>query len=223
YRVKLATLRYQYAIWSLIGPKSQNLIAQLGVTQIPQAKHSHITANIDQFSIRLAADNSLNLPGYTLIVPQTEAATLWSKIIEQGVVPLGENVWEQLRIHQGRPAPSKELTEDYNPLEAGLWQKVSFDKGCYIGQETIARLNTYKGVKQRLWGVKLTALVAPGTPVTLNDSKVGALTSCIATPAGNLGLAYIRTKVGGEGLKVEIGQAEGEIIAPSFLNHEYVN
>lgn len=57
-------------------------------------------------------------------------------------VPLGDRVWEQLRIQQGRPAPDQELTEDYNPLEAGLWQTISFEKGCYIGQETIARLNT---------------------------------------------------------------------------------
>ena len=70
-----------------------------------------------------------------------------------------------MRIQQGRPKSDRELTEDYNPLEAGLWQTISFEKGCYIGQETIARLNTYKGVKQKLWGIKLDRSVSPQTPI----------------------------------------------------------
>lgn len=53
---------------------------------------------------------------------------------------MGEADWERLRIVQGRPAPGAELTEAYNPLEAGLCHAVSLNKGCYIGQETIAKV-----------------------------------------------------------------------------------
>lgn len=132
---------------------------------------------------------------------------------------MGDRVWEQLRIEQGRPTPDHELTDDYNPLEAGLWQTISFEKGCYIGQETIARLNTYKGVKQQLWGIRLQAPVEPGTVVMLGEEKVGKLTSFTQTAQGAFGLAYIRTKAGGVGLKVLLGEVEGEIVDVPFLIH----
>jgi folate-binding protein YgfZ len=57
---------------------------------------------------------------------------------------MGEADWERARITQGRPAAGAELTEDYNPYEAGLCHAVSLDKGCYIGQETLAKVNNQK-------------------------------------------------------------------------------
>ena len=126
-----------------------------------------------------------------------------------------------LRILQGRPAPDRELTDDYNPLEVGLWQTISFNKGCYIGQETIARLNTYKGVKQHLWGIRLSAPAVPGTVITVGDEKVGNLTSYTETTAGYFGLGYIRTKAGGAGLVVHVGEVEGEILEVPFVSHNY--
>jgi folate-binding protein YgfZ len=136
-------------------------------------------------------------------------------------VELSDRAWEMLRILQGRPVPDLELTDDYNPLEVGLWQTVSFNKGCYIGQETIARLNTYKGVKQYLWGIRLNDATEPGTVITIGEEKVGKLTSYTTTPDGHFGLGYIRSKAGGVGLKVQVGETEGEIIAIPFVSHEY--
>ena len=60
---------------------------------------------------------------------------------------------ETRRILLGIPAPGHELTEDYNPLEAGLGEAVSFTKGCYVWQEVVARLNTYDTVSRRLVGL----------------------------------------------------------------------
>ncbi|MBD0362306.1 MAG: folate-binding protein, partial [Coleofasciculus sp. C3-bin4] len=149
------------------------------------------------------------------------AAKLWKTLTAAGAIPMGDRVWEQLRIEQGRPTPDHELTDDYNPLEAGLWQTISFDKGCYIGQETIARLNTYKGVKQQLWGVRLSAPAEPGSVITVEGDKVGKLTSFTETDQGPFGLAYIRTKAGGVGLKVQVAEVEGEIVDVPFLTHDY--
>jgi tRNA-modifying protein YgfZ len=126
-----------------------------------------------------------------------------------------------LRIAQGRPKPDAELTEDYNPLEVGLWDTISFTKGCYIGQETIARLNTYKGVKQYLWGIKLAGFASVGTTITVDNEKVGILTSCTETDTGAIGLGYIRSKAGGVGLKVTIGDIDAEITNLPFVRHEY--
>jgi hypothetical protein len=134
---------------------------------------------------------------------------------------MSDRAWEVLRILQGRPVPEAELTEDYNPLEVGLWQTISLNKGCYIGQETIARLNTYKGVKQYLWGIRLDGPAQVGTAITLGDEKIGKLTSYTETAHGYFGLGYIRSKVGGVGLKVKIGDTPGEVVPIPFVSHEY--
>jgi folate-binding protein YgfZ len=220
-RVELKDVSSESATFSLIGPESDALLKKLGV-EIPigEAYASHQQLTLDELAVRVAVGSGLALPGYTLIVPADDAAKLWQTLTAAGAIPIGDRIWEQLRVEQGRPMPERELTEDYNPLEAGLWQTISFSKGCYIGQETIARLNTYKGVKQQLWGVRLGAPVQPGSVVTVEGEKVGKLTSFTETERGLFGLAYIRTKAGGVGLKVQVAEVEGEIVDVPFLTHE---
>ena len=220
-QVELADLSDRYAIFTLIGSKSQSILKPFDLEALlNQSEGSHAVVQIADASVRVAVGSGLALPGYTLIVPTNQAALVWSKLTAGTVTYLGDRAWEQLRIQQGRPAPERELTEDYNPLEAGLWQAVSFEKGCYIGQETIARLNTYKGVKQKLWGVKLQAPAQPGE-VVVEGSKVGVLTSSTETEQGVFGLAYIRTKAGEAGLEVHIGETAGHLVSVPFLTHEY--
>jgi hypothetical protein len=220
-RVELADVSNESAAFSLIGPQSDRLLQKLGIEIPVGADASHQSVMLDEIKVQIAVGSGLALPGYMLIVPATDAAKLWQALTLAGAVPMGDRVWQQLRIEQGRPTPDNELTEDYNPLEAGLWQTISFEKGCYIGQETIARLNTYKGVKQQLWGIRLEARVEPGTVVMLGEEKVGKLTSLTQTEKGTFGLAYIRTKVGGKGLQVQVGGVAGEVVDVPFLTHEY--
>jgi len=221
-RVELKDVSSESATFSLIGPESDALLEKLGVEMpIGEAYGSHQQLTLDDLKVRVAVGSGLALPGYTLIVPASDAAKLWKTLTAARAIPMGDRVWEQLRIEQGRPIPDHELTDDYNPLEAGLWQTISFDKGCYIGQETIARLNTYKGVKQQLWGVRLSAPAEPGSVITVEGDKVGKLTSFTETDQGLFGLAYIRTKAGGVGLKVQVAEVEGEIVDVPFLTHDY--
>ena len=63
----------------------------------------------------------------------------------QGALPMGTDVWHEARVRNGVPAPGAELTELYNPLEAGLYNCVSLAKGCYMGQETLAKLYNNNG------------------------------------------------------------------------------
>lgn len=221
-QVELKDVSNENATFSLIGPGSEGLLQQLSdEVLIEEAYASHQELMLNGLKVRVAVGNGLALPGYTLIVSASHAARLWQVLMEAGGMPMGDRIWEQLRIQQGRPVPDRELTEDYNPLEVGLWQTISFDKGCYIGQETIARLNTYKGVKQQLWGVRLPAPVEPGAVVMVGEEKVGKLTSLTETDQGSFGLAYIRTKAGGKGLTVRVADVEGEIVDVPFLTHDY--
>lgn len=65
----------------------------------------------------------------------------------QGAVPMSEGVWQQARTFLGVPAPGSELTEEYNALEAGLYGAISLDKGCYVGQETLAKVDGKGGAR----------------------------------------------------------------------------
>jgi folate-binding protein YgfZ len=220
-KVELKDLSGKIAIFRLIGSESLTLLKKLSLN-IPENPplHSHFLVNLGQVNIRIAVGTGLGLPGYTLLLPQENALDIGEMLHQAGAVVIDSQAWEKLRIQQGRPMPGAELTEDYNALEAGLWSAISFDKGCYIGQETIARLNTYKGVKQRLWGIKLDKFAPVGSPLIHDAEKVGILTSVV--PIGTdscLGLAYVRTKAGGEGLQVEVGETTGEIIPVPFLSH----
>lgn len=218
-RVELTDLTDSTVTFSLIGPESSKVLAKIGASGLEDRPYaSHQLINFAGMEVRIAVGSGLASPGYTLIAAASDGANLWQEIVKAGAVPMGDLVWEQLRIEQGRPAPDFELTDDYNPLEARLLHAISYDKGCYIGQETIARLNTYKGVKQQLWGVRLSGSVPPGTAVTVGDEKVGKLTSFTETESACFGLAYIRTKAGGEGLKVQVGEVSGEVVNVPFLS-----
>ena len=220
-KVKLAVTT-QTATFSLIGSGSHALLENLGAADlIGQPYASHRLLNLAGQDVRVAIGSGLATEGYTLIINADRADALQKSLIDAGAVPMSDRAWEQLRIEQGRPMPDHELTDDYNPLEAGLWNTISFNKGCYIGQETIARLDTYNGVKQQLWGVQLNALAEPGTVVTIADEKVGKLTSVLETEKGAIGLAYIRTKANAKaGMQVIINNTQTELIDLPFLTRE---
>lgn len=220
-KVKLKDVTDQTALFSLIGPTSDQLIEKLGLGElIGQPYASHQLVNVAGQEVRVAVGSGLASPGYSLLMSADSAAEVWQQLVDAGAVPIGDRAWEQLRIEQGRPMPERELTEDYNAVEACLWQAISINKGCYIGQETIARLDTYKGVKQQIWGIQLNGEAEPGTTITLEDEKIGVLTSVTPTEKGFWGLGYVRTKAGGAGLKVNVGDRNGELVEVPFLQRD---
>lgn len=217
-KVKLADITAETQTVSVLGSKSHDIVKELGAAElIAQPYGTHCLVD----GIRIAVGSGLATEGYTLI--SDRSIDLNAKLKELGATEIDDQTWNQLRVEQGRPMPGEELTDDYNPLEAGLWHTISWNKGCYIGQETIARLDAYNGVKQNLWGIKLNQVVEPGTVVTIADEKVGKITSVVDavtdTCAGGIGLAYIRTKAGGAGLQTDLG----EIVAVPYLTREKQN
>jgi folate-binding protein YgfZ len=108
---------------------------------------------------------------------------------------------DELRIRSGIPAFPNEINERHNPWEARLDDSLSLTKGCYIGQEVIARLNTYKKVQRRLSGVTLSARVGPGDPLTKEEEVVGEA----STVAGSRALAFIDTDLIEAGTELDQG------------------
>lgn len=213
-RVDLKNLTSATTCLTLIG-SPEELRESIGVAELPDRPYSHQVVSIAGIEVRLVVGTGLALPGYTLIAAAENADALRQHF--STMPTLDDAAWEKLRIEQGRPMPDRELTEDYNPLEAGLWHTISLSKGCYIGQETIARLHTYRGVKQQLWGVRFDGEAEPETAIFAGEEKIGKLTSAI----DNIGLAYIRTKAIEPNLQVKVGDRSAELIELPYLSHDY--
>ena len=128
---------------------------------------------------------------YSLLAP--DAVALRRLLGEQGESLLPPDV-ERLRIRAGIPAFPNEINELHNPWEAGLADSISLTKGCYIGQEVIARLDTYEKVKRKLVSLRLESGGLRGEPVRENGADVGELT----TVSGDIALAYVNADSGPE-------------------------
>jgi aminomethyltransferase len=114
-------------------------------------------------------------------------------LTEVGIMPIGEATFDYLRIEAGLPRFGRELMLDYIPLEANLWADVSFTKGCYTGQEIIARMESRGRLAKRLVRLQAAGPVAAGTAITANGREVGRVTSAAAGPNGSVALGYVKT------------------------------
>lgn len=124
---------------------------------------------------------------------------------------------EYLRICAGMGAHNKEFTSDYNPLEAGLLHLTSFTKGCYIGQEVIARLDSYNKVKQRVMGISAEHL-EEGWKLVDGGEIIGVVTSTTPSCDGTqtLALAYIRQTYATHGAPVTVASNQGQFVTATI-------
>jgi tRNA-modifying protein YgfZ len=186
----------EYAILSLIGPEAR---AQLD-SPPPEEEHS---CTEGEHGLYVATDL-----GVDVICPQTDSAAVREAL---GVEEVSEEAAECLRIESGRPRFSIDVSTDTIPQEAGLNERaVSFTKGCYVGQETVARLH-YKGKPNRhLRGLRLAGPVGHGDEIRLGDRVVGEVGSAAESPAlGPIALAVVRREAE-PGAQVHIGPSSIE-------------
>ena len=161
------------------------------------------------------------MPAFDVIVPGSRAGRLWREFLtegsEFGARPVGIEALGSVRVEQGVPEYGKELSEDVNPLEAGLLDLISFNKGCYVGQEVIARLNTYKKVQRHLVGLSWdsSAVPEPGCALFFEGERVGAITSETRSSGtgGGVGLGYVRIGQARVGEKLTMGSADSASLA----------
>jgi folate-binding protein YgfZ len=151
--------------------------------------------------------------GYDVICRAAEAGR------HRGDLPeVSEEAAEILRIERGVPRFGREMTEETMPAEAGIVeQAVSFTKGCYIGQETVARLH-YRGKPNRhLRGLRFGSPATPGAELHLGERRVGTVGStCVSPVHGPIGLAILRREAEpGSTLAVE-GEGASEVVELPF-------
>jgi folate-binding protein YgfZ len=188
------------ALLSLIGPRSAELSSAP-----PLPEHACEELSVDGVGC-LAVGTAL---GIDLIAAAADAERLRTALAEAGAVEVSADAVEILRIEAGTPRFGAEMDSATMPAEAGIvGAAVNFEKGCYIGQETVARLH-YRGKPNRhLRGLKLSAPAAPGTALSTGEKEVGRIGgSCVSPVHGPIALAILRREAepGGELLVGEDG------------------
>jgi folate-binding protein YgfZ len=192
---------------SLIGPGAAE-VAGSGPLGSEHANRPHQLAGID---VRAVATDL----GVDLIVPADGLAAVRDALDRAGAEPVDEAAVEIVRVESGRPRFGAEMTTATIPEEAGINDRaVSFTKGCYIGQETVARLH-YRGKPNRhLRGLRLRGPAVAGDPVALGDRELGVIGTAVLSPAhGPIALAILRreaepgaTVTIGDGVEAEVSE-----------------
>ncbi|MBK5219331.1 MAG: folate-binding protein YgfZ [Thermoleophilia bacterium] len=208
--VAVTDVSAERAILSLIGPRSVELA---GTAALPEnACEETAVAGVDCL-VTGTRD------GLDLIAAAEQAERLKAALVEAGAVVVAAEAAEILRIETGVPRYGAEMGGETMPAEAGIVERsVSFTKGCYIGQETVARLH-YKGRPNRhLRGLRLSAPAAAGSALVLGEKEVGKLGSAAVSPAfGPIGLAILRREAE-PGTELAVGEdgVTAEVIALPF-------
>jgi tRNA-modifying protein YgfZ len=176
----------------LLGPEAPRILNRAFGIEAGEA-NSVVQTTLEGFHIQaLSMENNIGL-GWRLIFPSDAQSSVFAKMDQEEVLALDENTYEVRRIEEGLPAAGKELTDAYTPLEVNLITAVSDNKGCYTGQEVIARQITYDKVTRRLTGLNLGEVVSPGAEVRAEDRVVGTVTSAVVSPRfGPIALSVLK-------------------------------
>ena len=154
--------------------------------------------------------------GFHLLAEADLLSTNLQAAMGAGAILIGEQAMELLRIESGLPGYETELSNDYIPLEVGLWEDVSFSKGCYLGQEIIARMESRQKLAKKMVGLQSNAPLKIRGKITTKGSSIGRVTSATVDPNGKgLGIGFVKPDYALDGTKVSIGtepSVEAEIL-----------
>ncbi len=201
------------------GPSAARIIQKAtGISVIDlAAQYDSVTSE----SRTIVRDDALDLPGYDVYVPASDADALRAQLIEAGAVAASEETGETLRIEAGRPRFGVDMTTDTIPLEAGIEDRaISFTKGCYVGQEVIIRV-MHRGhgrVARRLVSIVLSGETVPahGAKIHVGDRVVGEITSATASPTigAPLALGYVQRDHAVPGTELRVGESQARVYQP---------
>jgi folate-binding protein YgfZ len=192
-QVTLEAAGRTHAQMALYGPKAACLIAELTGAAIDLPLHGITTTAIAGVRLLIARRKPIGGDSFTLYIPSDGYDAVYAALLTSAT-PIDSDTLDVLRIEQGYGAFGRELSQEYIPLETGLLDAVSFSKGCYVGQEIIARMESRGRLAKRLCGLQLNQPVTPPAKLVCDGRDAGDITSAAVSPRfGPIALAYVRT------------------------------
>jgi folate-binding protein YgfZ len=189
------------AMISIVGNRAMEVFGAIGGTIEPGSLHNageFLGLPLLAVGIEASRWQGVHLLGSRSAVLEARLE-LTERRERRGLAAAGSRACEWYRVASGMPALGKELSESFNPYDTGLMEFVNFKKGCYIGQEVIARLDTYQKATRSLSGLvfgQSPEEVATGAPIMREGKEIGLVTSVAPGAIGgvHLGLGVVRTE-----------------------------
>jgi tRNA-modifying protein YgfZ len=210
--VELHKRTLERGLLSLIGPDARRIAS---ADDLPAEEHSHRAGELAGASVRLIATDL----GVDVLCDAADTERVAAALAAGGATAADEAAAEVRRVESGRPRYGVDLDDTVIPQEAGLNARaVSFDKGCYVGQETVARLYFRGKPNRHLRGLKLSGPAAHGDPLRLGEREVGKLGSVVESPLhGRIALALVRREASpGDSLAVGENGVRAQVVDLPF-------
>jgi folate-binding protein YgfZ len=214
-RVEFADVSKASGILTLAGPAARGTLEKVAEQAMPElALHQHARLVADGLELTVARVEETGEASFDLWVGADGLPGVWDRALAAGARPVGREAWNVLRVEAGVVWHGADVDASTLVMEAPLESAYSLGKGCYIGQEVIARV-TYRGhVNRKIVGFRFpdVRLPAPGAAVRVGDAEVGRITSPVLSPRlGGLALGFLRREHWTAGTRVEVA-AEGGIL-----------
>jgi folate-binding protein YgfZ len=233
--VQIIDIAPNYGLLSVQGPKSESVIRAAGIIDELPIKSFNFVRKPETIFGELHVINQprLGTTGFDLLIATDAVENLKRKLIAaaktEGGTECGWAAFEVARIEAGIPRFGPDMDETINPLEAGLATRaISFNKGCYIGQEVISRIQTYSEVQKALRGLRLTddlkGLPKKGDKLFHDGKEAGFITSATTSPKlnANIALGYVKREKNQVGtelvLHTESAECQARIVELPFVN-----
>jgi tRNA-modifying protein YgfZ len=203
------------AVLHVEGPGAVEVLARAEIASLPAAPHAHVPSILAGAEVLVALESRAGEAGYDIRLPRAAAAEAARALERAGALRASADVLEAGRIEAGIPRWGAELDESVLPDEAGLRERgaIADNKGCYIGQETVARIKTYGHVNRRLVALLLApgAAVSRGAEVKNGEEKAGAVTSAVRSErrAETIALAFVKRDLAAPGTRLLVETPSG--------------
>ena len=203
------------AQFSVIGPEAAAVTER--VFGISPGDGEHARVSLGAADVEIVGNDWPGMPKLDVISGLADAAAVWQGLVEGGVRPSGDNAFHEARVRHGIPFHGSELTDRFNPLEAGMTPLVSFTKGCYIGQEVIARLDSYDKLQRRLMMLRSDVPLMSGAMLESQGKRAGEVTSAgtLRDEAGYPALGYVRRGHWEPGTELMCGDTAVTVLIPA--------
>lgn len=215
--VQVDDLRPDQTVLALMGAAADDVLAAVGAQAPAAAACAHRRAELAGVEVRLARTPGLGTTGFEIHVPTAAVDEVWAALESTGgesaPTYVGWNVAEALRVEAGVARLGHEITGDEFPQEVGLDGAVDYEKGCYLGQETVARIHYRGQVNRLLSGVRAETPLPQGAELISSGREVGRITSVAVSPRlGPIALALVRREESEGSATVEV-RSDGAVVA----------
>ena len=221
----VADLTSETVMLSLQGKAAQQMIARVLDADSASISASGVRQSVwkgHQITIIRASHTAAD--GFDLIVNNAHAEKLWQELMAAGARPVGHDAWETLRVEAGVPRYGRDMDDTTVVTETNLDEAVSYTKGCYVGQEIIARIKYRGHVAKKLRGLLFQepiTLEAPAAIISSDGKEIGRVTSTTISPhlGRRIALGYLKYEYSSSGTEVKLNGHTARVVDLPFVEN----